>query len=78
MSTAPVAVADTPQTKFFLRGRDGVETFFGLPSVTEEGAERPSITALDTLETADALHVPGRIENRPHLAGLWIRHSQHR
>ncbi|ETV78501.1 hypothetical protein H257_08018 [Aphanomyces astaci] len=58
MSTAPVAVAaDTPKTKFFLRGRDGVETFFGLPSVTEEGAERPSITALDTLETADALHL---------------------
>ncbi|ETW05210.1 hypothetical protein H310_04198 [Aphanomyces invadans] len=59
MSTAPAAaaVADTPRTKFFLRGRDGVETFYGLPSVTPEGGETLSITALHTLETADALHL---------------------
>ncbi|CAK4712508.1 hypothetical protein LEN26_003295 [Aphanomyces euteiches] len=49
---------DTPRTKFFVRGRDGVESFWGLPSVTVEGSEAvPVITPVDTHESCDSLHI---------------------
>ncbi|KAF0700205.1 Aste57867_9259 [Aphanomyces stellatus] len=68
---------DTPRTKFFLRGRDGVETFFGLPSVTKEGVEN-AIAATGTLEACDSMHISpdgSKIVMVSQETGFAIRHT---